>query len=126
MNEAAKTFERLRKETNEHLYLLVGLYGHSAQNVFAEMVLYRAQEWCRYMGLDYRQVRASNRHKQYVQLRGVIFYVLYIDCGLTCTEIGRRMKRNHATVLYHVREVQYQLKHYEDIRTIYRHLKHGL
>lgn len=120
-----KEIERLARATDNNIYLLVGLFGNNV-NVYAEMVMHRAATWCKYMGLDYDQITSHNRNRCYVQLRGTMMYALRYDCKMTSTEIGRRMNRNHATVLYHCKEVEYQLTHYEDVQRLYRHLKHGL
>lgn len=121
----AKEIERLAKATENNLYLLVGLYDNNV-NVYAEMIMHRAVTWCKHMGLDHTQITKHNKNRCYVQLRGTMMYALRYDCKMTSTEIARRMNRNHATVLYHCKEVEYQLAHYEDVQRLYRHLKHGI
>lgn len=120
-----KKIARLAKATNNHLLLMVGALGNDV-NVFAEMVMHRSMTWCKQMGLDHTQIIKPNRNRCYVQVRSVMMYTLRNDCNMTSTEIARLMKRNHATVLYHCKEIEYQLTAYEDIRRLYRHFKHGL
>jgi chromosomal replication initiation ATPase DnaA len=50
------------------------------------------------------QTKAAQR--QISEARQMMAYTLYEICGLTFEEVGRMINRNHATVMYCVRQVE--------------------
>ncbi len=57
------------------------------------------QKVCFFYGVEYLELMSKSRVRNIVDARNTIYYILNRCCKVSLTEIGRILKKNHATVL---------------------------
>ena len=81
--------------------------------------------------LKVADILSPSRKQQLVEVRQVVWYILYHQEKKNYTRIGRMFKRDHATILYGVKKVEslraigdFQISnHYKTISTIYKNIR---
>lgn len=57
-------------------------------------------------GITPNDILSKRRIRRYVDARAVVSYLLYYIKGLTTTEVGKLLNRNHASVIYFNRKAE--------------------
>jgi chromosomal replication initiation ATPase DnaA len=61
-----------------------------------------AEDWCAECGVSLAEMRRQSRRKPVVEARQALMWLLYRRAGLTYSQIGRALKRDHTTVMHGV------------------------
>ena len=74
-------------------------------------------------GITANDILGNRRWRLFIQARGVVVKLL-IDRGAGFAELGRRMGRDHSTIIHRYRQFDTDVRHYPLMRSSYdRHLK---
>lgn len=61
------------------------------------------------MGYTWKEIIKCDKHKSVANARAIIQYYLYEDVGLSSSEIGILMKRDHSSVLNNIDKIKKKL-----------------
>ena len=65
---------------------------------------------CRFYSLEESSLRSNQRNKVVSEARQVAMYLMQSMIGLSTTDIGKELARDHATVLYGIDRIKIALE----------------
>lgn len=63
-------------------------------------------EVCNYFKIEKRQLLSQSRLRRFVKPREMLCYVLHVEKGMGCAEVGELLNRDHSSVIYHTKKVR--------------------
>tara|TARA_R100000458_G_C8239463_1_gene218933 strand:- start:377 stop:835 length:459 start_codon:yes stop_codon:yes gene_type:complete len=73
-------------------------------------------DYCEQVDLTIEELFSKSRKREIVDKRMVLAYLLRTSLGMTYHDIGEALKKNHATIIY-------AIKNLENFITVYPHIK---
>ena len=67
------------------------------------------QDYCKKVDMTFEQLYSKSRKREIVDKRMILAYLLRTALGMTYHDIGEALKKNHATIIYHIRHFIYIL-----------------
>lgn len=69
-------------------------------------------------GISYETMKGETKLREIVLARHIAMYLIRKFTKLTLVQIGAYFNRNHATVIYAVKKIEYEKEHYKDVQDI--------
>ena len=93
------------------------LIGAKAERVYKADVLFNAIE--EITGISKEAIISKNRTQDIALARNIAGYMLYIDIGMTTTDVAKILKRDHSTVVYYGRTFNTNYNYWKEYRNTY-------
>ena len=77
------------------------------------------EDYCKKVDITKEQLFSKNRKRDLVEKRMVLSYILRKSLGMTYHKIGKVLNKNHASILYSVKNIENFLIVYPHIRELY-------
>tara|TARA_B110000046_G_scaffold67988_1_gene75971 strand:- start:2067 stop:2546 length:480 start_codon:yes stop_codon:yes gene_type:complete len=77
------------------------------------------EEYCEKVDITIHQLRSKYRRRDLVEKRMVIATILRDKVGLTLSDIGYQLSRDHASIIYYVKMTKRFIDVYPHVREIY-------
>lgn len=83
---------------------------------------YTLKKVCNVFEISERNLRSRSRLRNFVNARGMLCYILHKKRKLSSVEVSKFLNLNHATVLYHCKNMEGYLSYDEDLKMKYKQL----
>ncbi|MHA2009958.1 MAG: helix-turn-helix domain-containing protein [Promethearchaeota archaeon] len=65
-----------------------------------------SEQVCNKFGVSIDEVRSTNRQRKFTDARAIIAFILHKKMGMTTTETGLFINRDHSTVTYFYKKIE--------------------
>ena len=77
------------------------------------------EEYCKRVDITVHQLRSKNRRRDLVEKRMVLADILRNKVGLTLSDVGCQLSRDHATIIHYVKITERFIDVYPHVRKLY-------
>lgn len=77
-------------------------------------------DYCEELEIERSTIESNSRKRLVVEKRMLLSYFLRVKINLNYNEIGSLLKRDHSSVIYHVKTIEGFLKVYPHLRRMYQ------